>query len=39
KLVYVFLSNRVYPNEWVNKLSTLDIRERIQTAIYQSLVS
>ncbi|KAA6311222.1 hypothetical protein EZS27_037609, partial [termite gut metagenome] len=35
KLVYVFLSNRVYPNEWVNKLSTLDIRERIQTAIYQ----
>jgi beta-glucosidase-like glycosyl hydrolase/CubicO group peptidase (beta-lactamase class C family) len=36
-LVYVFLSNRVYPNEWVNKLSLLDIRERIQTAIYQSL--
>ncbi|KAA6318900.1 hypothetical protein EZS27_031144, partial [termite gut metagenome] len=38
-LVYVFLSNRIYPNEWVNKLSILDIRERIQTAIYQSLVS
>lgn len=36
-LVYVFLSNRTYPNPWVNKLSKQDIRERIQDAIYESL--
>jgi CubicO group peptidase (beta-lactamase class C family) len=38
-LVYVFLSNRLYPNGWVNKLSKLSIRERIQDVIYQSLQS
>ncbi|KAA6325032.1 hypothetical protein EZS27_025705 [termite gut metagenome] len=38
-LVYVFLSNRLYPNAWVNTLSTLNIRERIQDTIYQSLLS
>ncbi|KAA6342475.1 Beta-hexosaminidase [termite gut metagenome] len=38
-LVYVFLSNRLYPNSWVNKLSALTIRERIQDVIYQSLQS
>jgi CubicO group peptidase (beta-lactamase class C family) len=35
KLVYVFLSNRTYPNAWVNKLASLQIRERIQDTLYQ----
>jgi len=37
KLVYVFLSNRVYPHRWPNKLSTLNIRTRIQDAIYEAM--
>lgn len=37
KLVYVFLSNRTYPNDGVNKLARLGIRTRIQDVIYQSL--
>lgn len=37
KLVYVFLSNRTYPDVWVNKLAKLQIRERIQDTIYESL--
>lgn len=37
KLVYVFLSNRTYPDAWVNKLAKLQIRERIQDTIYESL--
>lgn len=37
KLVFVFLSNRTYPNVWVNKLAKLQIRERIQDTIYESL--
>lgn len=36
-LVYVFLSNRVFPHVWNNKLSRLDIRTRIQQAVYKSL--
>ena len=36
-LVYVFLSNRIFPNVWNNKLSRLDIRTRIQQAIYKAL--
>lgn len=36
-LVYVFLSNRTYPWPWNNKLSSLDIRTRIQEVIYESL--
>jgi CubicO group peptidase (beta-lactamase class C family) len=35
-LVYVFLSNRVYPDR-SNKLITLNIRSRIQDVIYQSI--
>lgn len=35
--VYVFLSNRTYPHSWNNKLLDLDIRPRIQEAIYQSM--
>lgn len=37
RLVYVFLSNRIFPHTWNNKLSRLDIRTRIQQAIYQAL--
>ena len=36
-LVYVFLSNRTYPNAWENKLSRMKIRERIQEVIYQAM--
>jgi CubicO group peptidase (beta-lactamase class C family) len=36
-LVYVFLSNRVYPDRNRTKLSTLNIRSRIQDVIYQSI--
>ncbi|MBP1614080.1 MAG: beta-N-acetylglucosaminidase [Bacteroidetes bacterium] len=37
-LVYVFLSNRTYPDAWVNKLSKLEIREQIQEVLYQALI-
>lgn len=37
QLVYVFLSNRTYPNSWENKLHDMKIRERIQEVIYQAL--
>jgi len=37
KLVYVFLSNRTYPNDGVNKLVRMGIRTDIQEIIYQSL--
>lgn len=35
-LVYVFLSNRIYPDAANRKLITLDIRTRIQEVIYQA---
>ncbi|MEC4114044.1 glycoside hydrolase family 3 N-terminal domain-containing protein [Myroides pelagicus] len=37
-LIYVFLSNRTYPDSSVNRLSKENIRENIQTLIYQSIV-
>jgi CubicO group peptidase (beta-lactamase class C family) len=37
KLVYVFLSNRTYPNDAENKLAKMGIRTKIQELIYQSL--
>jgi CubicO group peptidase (beta-lactamase class C family) len=37
ELVYVFLSNRTYPNDGVNKLSKMGIRSKIQSVIYQSM--
>lgn len=37
KLVYIFLSNRVNPTRANNKLSSLNIRTRIQDAIYKAL--
>ena len=36
-LVYIFLSDRTYPNDGVNKLSKLGIRTKIQEVIYQSM--
>lgn len=37
KIIYIFLSNRGAPIRWNNKLSSLDIRMRIQSVIYDSL--
>jgi CubicO group peptidase (beta-lactamase class C family) len=37
KLVYVFLSNRTYPDDGVNKLLRMDIRTRIQEVMYDSM--
>ncbi|MCD7899464.1 MAG: serine hydrolase [Bacteroides sp.] len=37
KLIMVFISNRIYPDPWVNELSKQNIRSRIQDAMYQSL--
>ncbi len=36
-LVYIFLSNRVYPDAYNKKLIKMDIRSKIQDVIYQSL--
>ncbi|MCB0642114.1 MAG: serine hydrolase, partial [Phaeodactylibacter sp.] len=38
-LIYVFLSNRTYPSMRNNKLGKMDIRPRIQTAIYEAMVN
>ena len=35
--VYVFLSNRICPNVWNDKLSTMKIRHEIQELIYKSM--
>lgn len=37
RLLYIFLSNRVNPSRANNKLGALDIRTRIQDAIYKSI--
>jgi CubicO group peptidase (beta-lactamase class C family) len=36
-LIYVFLSNRIFPNADNQKLNNLDIRKRIHTLIYKSI--
>lgn len=36
-VVYIFLSNRIAPTRWSRKLSTLKIRQRIQSVIYQAM--
>lgn len=38
KLIYVFLSNRVYPTRANSKFGELDIRTRIQDTIYKALL-
>lgn len=37
EIVYIFLSNRTYPNESANKLSKENIREDIQSVIYEAI--
>lgn len=37
RLIYVFLSNRVYPTRANNKLGELEVRPRIQDAIYKAI--
>jgi beta-N-acetylhexosaminidase len=37
KIIYIFLSNRVYPDAVNNKLIELDIRTKIQQVIYESI--
>lgn len=39
QLIYVFLSNRTYPDDGVNKLAKMRIRPKIQKVIYQSINS
>jgi len=38
-LVYVFLSNRTYPDPWNTNLQKLEIREKIQDAMYKACLS
>jgi CubicO group peptidase (beta-lactamase class C family) len=38
EIVYVFLSNRTFPESKVNKLSKENIREDIQKVIYEAIV-
>lgn len=38
KLVYVFLSNRVYPDAENNKITKLSIRTRVHQAIYDAII-
>jgi CubicO group peptidase (beta-lactamase class C family) len=37
RLIYIFLSNRTYPNEFDNTLSRENIRTNIQEVIYDAL--
>lgn len=37
KMIYIFLSNRVYPHRWHKKLMSLNIRPRIQQVIYDAI--
>ena len=38
ELIYIFLSNRVHPNQYNSKLSELSTRSKIMETIYQSIV-
>lgn len=38
-LIFVFLSNRIHPNKYNNKLQKLGLRERLHKIVYQSLDS
>jgi len=38
KILYIFLSNRVYPNRLHHKITQLNIRTNIQQAIYDALI-
>ena len=39
QVVYIFLSNRVYPDQLNNKLLDLNVRTRIQDSIYRSFLN
>jgi beta-N-acetylhexosaminidase len=39
QVVYIFLSNRVYPDQLNNKLLDLNVRTRIQDTIYRSFLN
>lgn len=39
QVVYIFLSNRVYPDQMNNKLLDLNVRTRIQDVIYRSFLN
>jgi CubicO group peptidase (beta-lactamase class C family) len=36
-LVYVFLSNRIYPDAWNNKISKLNIRTNLHQVFYDAI--
>jgi hypothetical protein len=36
-ILYIFLSNRVYPDAVYNKLAEMNVRTNIQKAIYDAL--
>lgn len=38
-LIFVFLSNRVYPSEENNKINSLRLRQRMHEVVYQSILS
>ena len=38
ELVYIFLSNRVHPDQFQNKLLQMNIRTIVQQAIYDSII-
>lgn len=37
-IVYVFLSNRVAPTRWNNRLSAMDIRNKVLSAVYDAML-
>ncbi|HKL72311.1 MAG TPA: serine hydrolase, partial [Marinilabiliaceae bacterium] len=37
-LIYIFLSNRTFPNGYNNKLGEMNVRTKIQDAIYKSII-
>lgn len=37
QIIGILLANRVYPNEWNNKMGKMDIRTKIQEAVYKSI--
>jgi CubicO group peptidase (beta-lactamase class C family) len=37
ELVYIFLSNRIHPDQGNNKLVNMNVRTNIQQAIYDAL--
>ncbi|PVX50072.1 beta-glucosidase-like glycosyl hydrolase [Balneicella halophila] len=39
QIIGIILANRVYPNDWNNKMGKMDIRTKIQEAVYRSIQS